>query len=105
VAPFLPSWSKPVYHLYVLLTGNRDKLQQALTAAGIGTGIHYPMPLHLCAAYASLGYREGDLPVTERAAASVLSLPMFPTLTADAQRRVAAAALEAVGAELAMERR
>jgi dTDP-4-amino-4,6-dideoxygalactose transaminase len=108
VAPYVPSWSRPVYHLYVVLTQDREKLQQACMAAGIGTGIHYPVPLHLSPAYASLGFRKGDFPITERAAATMLSLPMFPTLTAEAQRRVAATALEAVGAgsaELAMERR
>jgi dTDP-4-amino-4,6-dideoxygalactose transaminase len=86
--PFEPTWSRPVYHLYVVRVPDRDRLQQDLGAAGIGTGIHYPTPLHLLRAYEHLGFRHGDFPVAERAAAEVLSLPMFPELTADQQDRV-----------------
>ena len=60
-----------------------------LKKAGIGTGIHYPIPLHLQKAYASLNYRLGDFPVAERVAAEIVSLPMFPQLTSDQQARVA----------------
>jgi dTDP-4-amino-4,6-dideoxygalactose transaminase len=60
-----------------------------LKEAGIGTGIHYPVPLHLQKAYASLNYVSGDFPVAERVAAEIVSLPMFPQLTADQQARVA----------------
>lgn len=70
-----------VFHLYVILVDKRDALQQHLANAGVGTGLHYPLPLHLQKAYAHLGYREGDLPVTERVARTLLSLPMFPSLT------------------------
>jgi dTDP-4-amino-4,6-dideoxygalactose transaminase len=59
-----------------------------LTAAGIGTGIHYPVPLHLTKAYEARGWHVGDYPVSEKAASQVLSLPMFPGLTAQQQDRV-----------------
>ena len=88
ITPFEPSWSKAVYHLYVVQLEDRNTVQQELGAAGIGTGIHYPVPLHLQKAYAHLGYRRGDFPVTERAAERILSLPMFPTLTQAQQRRI-----------------
>ena len=59
-----------------------------LAADNIGTGIHYPIPLHLQKAYSHLGYREGDFPVSERLAKEIVSLPMFPTLTDAEQKRV-----------------
>jgi dTDP-4-amino-4,6-dideoxygalactose transaminase len=89
VVPFEPSYSKAVYHLYVVRVSHRDQVLARLAEAGIGTGIHYPVPLHLQNAYASLGYRKGDLPVTEALAAEILSLPMFPHITAEQQERVA----------------
>ncbi len=70
-----------VYHLYVVRLANRDAWRARLGAAGIGTGVHYPIPLHLQPAYQDLGYRRGDFPVSEAVAAEVLSLPMFPELT------------------------
>jgi dTDP-4-amino-4,6-dideoxygalactose transaminase len=73
-----------VYHLYVIETDRRDDMQKRLGAAGVQTGIHYPIPVHLQEAYASLGYRAGSFPVTEAAADRILSLPMYPELT-DAQ--------------------
>jgi dTDP-4-amino-4,6-dideoxygalactose transaminase len=88
IAPFEPPDSKPAYHLYVVRVSNRDQIQARLTEAGIGTGIHYPVPIHLQNAYADLGYQNGDLPVTERLSSEILSLPMFPHLTAEDQRRV-----------------
>lgn len=72
-----------VYHLFVIRAARRDALQRHLTARGIGTGLHYPVPLHLQAAYAGLGLRAGSFPVTEAAARDILSLPMFPELTAE----------------------
>ena len=78
----------PVYHLYVVRVAERDQVQARLTAAGIGTGIHYPVPVHLQKAYSSLGYRAGDLPLTERLAREVLSLPMFPKISGVQQRCV-----------------
>jgi dTDP-4-amino-4,6-dideoxygalactose transaminase len=88
ITPFEPSWSRAVYHLYVVQVDDRSRVQKQLAATDIGTGIHYPVPLHLQQAYAALGYRRGDFPVTEKAAGRILSLPMFPTLTEVQQRRV-----------------
>jgi dTDP-4-amino-4,6-dideoxygalactose transaminase len=89
VLPFEPSWSRAVYHLYVVRADDRDGLMNQLKKAGIGTGIHYPIPLHLQKAYETLSYRMGDFPVAEKAAAEIVSLPMFPQLTAEQQARVA----------------
>jgi dTDP-4-amino-4,6-dideoxygalactose transaminase len=86
--PFEPSWSRAVYHLYVIRTNDRDGMIGHLKNAGIGTGIHYPIPLHLQKAYASLSYSVGDFPVAERASAEIISLPMFPQLTTQQQARV-----------------
>src|SRR5262245_8091046 len=88
VAPFVPSWSRPVYHLYVVRVAERDRVQRDLAAAGIGTGIHYPVPLHRVPPYAALGLRAGDFPVAEKLATEVLSLPMFPGLSLAQQGRV-----------------
>ena len=87
-APFEPSWSRAIYHLYVIQVENREAVQAALAKENIGTGIHYPIPLHLQKAYANQGYRAGDFPVTEKAAERILSLPMFPTLSEEDQVRV-----------------
>ena len=77
------AYAQSVYHLYVILTDARNELQKHLTEKGVGTGLHYPLPLHLQKAYAQLGYKKGDLPVTERTAERLLSLPMFAELTAE----------------------
>jgi dTDP-4-amino-4,6-dideoxygalactose transaminase len=92
--PYEASWSRAVYHLYVIRTNDRDGMMNHLKEAGIGTGIHYPVPLHLQKAYAPLDYSLGDFPVAERASAEIISLPMFPHLTADQQARVAEEILE-----------
>jgi dTDP-4-amino-4,6-dideoxygalactose transaminase len=81
--------SKAVYHLYVIRVPNRDELMKGLGEAGIGSGIHYPIPLHLQDAYRGRGYKKGDLPVTEQVAREIVSLPMFPQLTVEQQERVA----------------
>jgi dTDP-4-amino-4,6-dideoxygalactose transaminase len=94
--PHVPEWSRPVYHLYVVQVADRQALQESLAAAGVGTGIHYPVPLHLSPAYASLGFRRGDFPVAERAADTVLSLPMFPGLSPEQQRRVGEVVLQSL---------
>ncbi len=78
-----------VYHLYVIQAEGRDHLQSYLSAAGIATGIHYPIPIHLQPVYADLGYQPGDFPVAERAARRILSLPMFPELTEEEVRSIA----------------
>ena len=70
-----------VYHLYVIRCKSRDGLKNHLLKQGIQTGIHYPLPLHLQAAYRFLGYRKGDLPVTEKTAAQILSLPIYPEIS------------------------
>jgi dTDP-4-amino-4,6-dideoxygalactose transaminase/acetyltransferase-like isoleucine patch superfamily enzyme len=95
IAPHVPSWSRPVYHLYVVRVMDRERLQGDLTAAGIGTGIHYPVPLHLAKPYEVLGFRPGDFPNSEEAAGQILSLPMFPTLSREQQRRVVAEVVQA----------
>jgi dTDP-4-amino-4,6-dideoxygalactose transaminase len=88
IAPHEPSWSRAVYHLYVIRVAARDALVDHLRDAGIGTGIHYPIPLHLQKAYAARGHAAGDYPVSEKVAAECVSLPMFPSLTGSQQRRV-----------------
>lgn len=89
ILPHEPSWANAVYHLYVIRSEERDQLRTYLSKFNIGTGIHYPIPLHLQKAYSRLGYREGDFPVSERAARQVLSLPMYPQMKAEQQREVA----------------
>jgi dTDP-4-amino-4,6-dideoxygalactose transaminase len=69
-----------IYHLYVIETADRDRLQQRLRERQIDTGIHYPVPTHLQEACASLGYKAGDFPLTEAASSRILSLPMYPEL-------------------------
>jgi dTDP-4-amino-4,6-dideoxygalactose transaminase len=86
--PHEPSWSKAVYHLYVIRTNDREGMMNHLKKAGIATGIHYPTPLHLQKAYSSLNYQLGDFPVSEKLAAEIVSLPMFPQLSAEQQTRV-----------------
>jgi len=81
LTPYEPSWSKAVYHLYIIRTKKRDELQKFLAENGINTGLHYPIPLHLQAAYKDLNLPNGDYPVTEKVAQEILSLPMFPDLT------------------------
>ena len=87
-APVEPLWTKPVYHLYVVLIPDREGMLEHLKKAGVGTGIHYPIPLHLQKAYACLKYRAGDFPVTEMVTEEIVSLPMFPALAMEQQARV-----------------
>jgi dTDP-4-amino-4,6-dideoxygalactose transaminase len=86
--PIEAEYSKGVYHLYVIRSSFRDELQKRLTEAGIGTGIHYPIPLHLQKAYSTNGWRKGDFPVAEEAAEQILSLPMYAGLQPSDQERV-----------------
>lgn len=79
--PFEPEGRKHVYHLFVVRLPDREKAREVLSSRGIGVGLHYPIPLHLQQAYSGLGYRKGDFPESEAAAASILSLPMFPHIT------------------------
>lgn len=84
------------FHLYVVQTENRRHVQEFLSARGIATGIHYPIPIHLQEACAGLGYRRGDFPVTEMLASRILSLPMYAELTAAQLECVATSLLESL---------
>ena len=88
VLPYEPTWSKAVYHLFVVRVKNREGLQKWLGDTQIGTGIHYPVPLHLQKAYEGLGYKTGSFPVAEKAAIEIVSLPMFAEITREQQRTV-----------------
>jgi dTDP-4-amino-4,6-dideoxygalactose transaminase len=88
VTPFEPVYSRAIYHLYVIGCQDRPGLQKHLNDAKVGTGIHYPIPLHLQRPYNDLGYKQGDFPVAERLAAEILSLPMFPQLRLEQQQQV-----------------
>jgi dTDP-4-amino-4,6-dideoxygalactose transaminase len=79
--PVEKPWGHHVYHLYVVRTSAREALSEFLKGRGIGSLIHYPVPIHLQEAYRGLGYKKGDFPAAERAASEVLSLPLYPTLT------------------------
>jgi len=98
VRPHVPLWSRPVYHLYVVRIAEREPIQKALAAAGIATGVHYPIPIHLAKAYETLGFSPGDFPVAEHAASQVLSLPMFPSLSPGQQERVVIRVVESINA-------
>jgi dTDP-4-amino-4,6-dideoxygalactose transaminase len=89
VLPTEMPWARHVYHVYTVRADDRDDLQQVLATAGIQTGIHYPVPVHLQPAYADLGYDRGSLPESEKAAAEVLSLPLYPELSSEALADVA----------------
>jgi dTDP-4-amino-4,6-dideoxygalactose transaminase len=104
VTPIEASWTKGVYHLYVVRVQDREGLQAYLAEAGIGSGIHYPIPLHLQKAYQYLGYKKGDFPVTERVAEEILSLPMFPQLQPNQQKQVVAKLLEFVTSKIGASR-
>ncbi|HKQ36256.1 MAG TPA: DegT/DnrJ/EryC1/StrS family aminotransferase [Nitrospiraceae bacterium] len=103
--PHEPEWSRSVYHLYVLRVDNRVQLQKRLDEVGISTGIHYPIALHLTKAYEGLGFGIGDFPVAEKAAAQVLSIPMFPDLTTPQQDRVVAGVLKSLAVASSSETR
>jgi len=87
--PVEAEYAEHVFHLYVVRTDRRDALQKQLGEEGIGSGLHYPMPLHLQRPYRTLGMTEGSLPHTEEAARKGLSLPMFPDMTESQVDRVA----------------
>ena len=88
--------NRHVHHLYVVRHPAREEIMKGLASRGISTGIHYPWPIHTMRGYAYLGYGEGSLPVTERAAREIFSLPMYPSLTNDEQDRVCDALCEVV---------
>jgi dTDP-4-amino-4,6-dideoxygalactose transaminase len=89
--PEAMSYARHVYHIYAIRTPHRQAWQQALQEQGIQTGIHYPTPVHMLPAYADLGYKKGQFPQAEKAASEVLSLPMFPELTASQSETVSSA--------------
>lgn len=95
ILPHVPDWADPAWHLYVVRSSNRDRLQARLGKAGIGTLIHYPIPPHMQKAYAGLGLAPDALPLARDLAAQVISLPMGPHLTSDQAAHVA----EVVAAE------
>ncbi len=88
VIPETAAGATHVYHLYVIRTSKRDALQQHLTAQGIGTLIHYPLPPHLQEAYKDLHFKKGDFPLAEAIAETCLSLPMYPGLSAEEINKV-----------------
>ncbi|WP_157357345.1 DegT/DnrJ/EryC1/StrS family aminotransferase [Amycolatopsis nigrescens] len=94
--PVVLPGNEPVWHLYVVRVAERDRVLAQLNAEGIGAGVHYPTPLHLTGAFGSLGHAAGSFPVTERLAGEILSLPLFPEITAAQQERVIDVLSEAV---------
>lgn len=95
IPPEIPGGKGHVFHLFVVRTSRREELRQALAAKGIQTGIHYPIPLHLTAAYQALGAPgPGSCPIAEQLASEILSLPMFPELSAEQCDYVAGAVRE-----------
>ena len=89
IRPIEKEHARHIYHLYVVRTRKRDRLQAFLKGRGIDTLIHYPIPIHLQKAYQQLGYRRGDLPWTERCSREILSLPFFPEMTEAEMEEVA----------------
>ena len=96
-APRTAPGNEHIFHLYVVRVPRRDEVLAKLNAEGIGAGIHYPVPCHLQGAFRSLGHKPGDFPVAERAAGEILSLPIYPQITADQQARVVEVLRRAVG--------
>ena len=96
ITPYEAEGCRSVYHVYATRTPQRDRVYQHLRDAGIGAGIHYPLPLHLQEACASLGGQRGDYPVSESVAKGELSLPMYPELTQEQIETVVGAIREVV---------
>lgn len=96
IVPYEPAWARPVYHLFVVRVPDRDGLMYHLADVGIGTGIHYPVPLHLQNAYRGLGHSRGEFPVSEKIAEEIVSLPLYPGITGEQQVAVIEAAAEFV---------
>lgn len=81
ISPTQPDFAKSVYHLYVVRVKNRDALQEYLNDNEIGTGLHYPLPIHLQKSYHFSEYKKGDFPISEKISKEILSLPMYPELS------------------------
>jgi dTDP-4-amino-4,6-dideoxygalactose transaminase len=92
-----PLDGEQVFHLFAVEVEDRDVVRAALTEAGIGTGVHYPLPVHLQPVWRARGHRPGELPVSERLAETILSLPLFPGLAVGEMNRVATALAGALG--------
>lgn len=92
--PVIPKGSTPIFHLYCILTKKRGALSAFLEKKGIGSGIYYPLPLHLQLCFKELGYKKGDFPESERVSREILSLPMYPELSKAALKRVALSVTE-----------
>jgi dTDP-4-amino-4,6-dideoxygalactose transaminase len=97
VIPHVAGDCLPVWHLYVVLVPDRDHVQQAMREAGVHTGLHYPIPLHLQEAYRHMGYSQGAFPVAESCASRLLSLPMYPELNTEQIDYVCSSLIDAVG--------
>lgn len=97
--PYEPEWSRAIYHLYVVYAQDREALQNRLTEQNIGSGLHYPIPLHLQKGYAHLGYSAGDFPIAERVARRILSLPMYPQIRREQQQKVVTAIRQFYGTQ------
>jgi dTDP-4-amino-4,6-dideoxygalactose transaminase len=97
VPPRVLPGNEHVWHLYVVRVAERDRVQAALADRDVHAGIHYPTPVHLLPAFAGLGHTVGDFPVAEEVAGEILSLPMFPGITAEQQARVVGALADVVG--------
>jgi dTDP-4-amino-4,6-dideoxygalactose transaminase len=96
VTPKQAAYARHVYHIYAIRVSNRDEIIKSLTDQGIGTGIHYPVPVHLQEAYQSLGYTRSSFPIAERCAAEFVSLPMYPELTRSQIEQVIEGVKEAI---------
>jgi dTDP-4-amino-4,6-dideoxygalactose transaminase len=104
VLPQEASYARHIFHCYVVQSESRDALRDQLLAAGIQTGVHYPIPIHLQKAYASLGYRREDFPETERLCDRVLSLPIFPELRQEQLAAIAGAIKSKTGESILASR-
>jgi dTDP-4-amino-4,6-dideoxygalactose transaminase len=99
-APATLAGNEHIFHLYVVRVPRRDEVLRTLQQAGIGAAIHYPVPMHLQEAFAGLGHARGDFPVAETAADEIISLPLFPQITAEQQERVVEVLRDAVGSRV-----
>lgn len=88
ISPYASDDATHVYHVYAVRTQKRDELLKYLASENIFCGIHYPVPIHLQAAYSNMGVENNDLTISERVASEWLSLPMFPELSEDQQIRL-----------------
>ena len=96
IPPVQAAWARHVYHIYAIRVKNRDEVMRRLAEKGVGSGVHYPVPVHLQEAYRSLGYQPGAFPIAERCATEFVSLPMYPELTSGQIEIVVEAVKEAL---------